>query len=67
MTAIAGKLTTRVLLVHGNSTPTEVGTITTKLHAISNGAGVKLSTRRYRRDLALAFLRMACHVWRQRA
>lgn len=67
MTAIAGTLTTRVLLAHGDGKPVEVGTVTTELHAIGKHAGVQLSTRRYRRSLAAAFLRMAWHTWRTHA
>ena len=67
MAAIAGTLTTRVLLAHGDSTPTEVGTITTDLRATSTGAGVQISYRRYRRDIAIAFLRMAWATWTARS
>ena len=67
MTVTAGTLTTRVLLAHGQSEPVEVGTITTDLRATGGGAGVQLSARRYRRDLAVAFLHMAWHTWTTRA
>ena len=67
MTAIAGTLTTRILLAHGDGEPVEVGTVTTELHAIGKNVGVQLSTRRYRRDLATVFLRMAWHTWRTHA
>ncbi|GGH34151.1 hypothetical protein [Microbacterium album] len=63
MAAIAGTLTTRILVATGDSEPTEVGTVTTDLHATGNGAGITLSARRWRRGLALAFLRMAWATW----
>lgn len=63
MAAIAGTIKTRILLATGDSEAHEVGTVTTELHAMGNGAGVTLSTRRWRRNLALAFLRMAWHTW----
>ena len=63
MAAIAGTIKTRILLATGDSEPHEVGTVTTELHALGNGAGVTLGTRRWRRGLALAFLRMAWHTW----
>ncbi|AXA95450.1 hypothetical protein [Microbacterium sp. PM5] len=67
MTATIGTLTTRVLIAHGDAKPIEVGTVTTEVHALSDGTGITLSTRRYRRDLATAFLRMAWHTWKTRA
>ena len=63
MAVTAGTLTTRILVATGDGKPTEVGTLTTQLHATGRGAGVVISTRRWRRDLALAFLRMAWHTW----
>ena len=66
MAVTAGTLTTRILVATGDGKPTEVGTLTTQLHATGRGAGVVISTRRWRRDLALAFLRMAWHTWTTR-
>ena len=63
MAVTAGTLTTRILVATGDGKPTEVGTLTTQLRATDRGAGVTISTRRWRRDLALAFLRMAWHTW----
>jgi hypothetical protein len=59
MAAVMGTLDTRVLLAVGDGEPAEIGTLTTELHATGRGAGVVVSTRRWRRSLALAFLRMA--------
>jgi hypothetical protein len=64
--AIAGTIDTRILIATGDAQPTDVGTVTTYLHATGNGSGVALSTRRWRRDLALAFLRMAWATWTTR-
>lgn len=66
MAAIAGSIDTRILIATGDAEPTEVGTVTTELHALKSGAGVELSSRRWRRDLALAFLRMAWATWMMR-
>lgn len=66
MAVTAGTLTTRILVATGDGKPTEVGTLTTQLRAAGRGAGVVISTRRWRRDLALAFLRMAWHTWTTR-
>ena len=66
MAVVAGTLTTRVLLAHGDSILVEVGTVTTDLLAVGRGEGVQLSMRRYRRDLALGFLRMAWATWTNR-
>ena len=66
MVVTAGTLTTRILVATGDGKPTDVGTLTTQLHATGRGAGVTISTRRWRRDLGLAFLRMAWHTWTAR-
>lgn len=69
MTATIGGLKTRVLIAHGeNCAPVEVGTLTIPLRASSVGHGVgQISMSRYRRDLAIVFLRMAWGIWRARA
>ncbi|MFI8593742.1 hypothetical protein ACIGCK_04840 [Microbacterium sp. NPDC078428] len=67
MAAIAGTITTRVLLAVGDAEPTEIGSLTTNLHATGSGAGVALSARRWRRSLAIAFLRMAWATWTTRS
>lgn len=66
MAAVMGAIDTRVLLAIGDGEPAEVGTLTTELHATGRGAGVVVSTRRWRRSLALAFLRMAWTMWTMR-
>lgn len=66
MATIAGEMKTRILIAIGDAKPVEVGTMTTELHALGKRAGVTLSTRRWRRDLTLAFLRMAWHTWTTR-
>lgn len=63
MAAIAGTLTTRVLIAIGDGEPAEVATVTTQMHATGSQAGVSLTMSKYRRDLAIAFLRMAWHTW----
>jgi hypothetical protein len=66
MAAIVGTLDTRVLVAVGDGEPVEVGTLTTQMHGTGSRAGVTLSTRKWRRDLAIAFIRMAWHTWTNR-
>ena len=63
MTASIGTIKTRVFIATGNASPVEVGTVTSTLHADGLGTGVVVSTRRWRRDLALALVVMAWNVW----
>lgn len=62
MAAIAGRLSTRILVATGDAEPTELATFATTLHATGTHAGVTIATRRLRRDLTLAFLRCAWHT-----
>jgi hypothetical protein len=64
MAATVGTIRTRILLATAGAEPTEVGTVTTTLRGTSGG--VSLSSRRWRRDLALAFFRMAWATWTTR-
>lgn len=66
MAAIAGTIDTRILIATGDAEPTEVGTVATELRALVGRPGVALSVRRWRRDLAIAFLRMAWATWAMR-
>ncbi len=66
MAVVAGTIKTRIILATGDAEPTEVGAVTSELDALGDRAGVTLSTRRWRRDLALAFLRMAWATWTAR-
>ena len=66
MAAIAGTIDTRILVAVGDAEPAEVGTLTTELRSTGHGAGVTLSARRWRRSMALAFLRMAWVTWSMR-
>lgn len=66
MATVAGTIDTRILVATGDAEPTEIGTVSTEMHALGNGTGVAISTRRWRRDLALAFLRMAWATWTMR-
>jgi hypothetical protein len=59
MPFVVGTLTTRVLLVVGDSEPVEVAAIPTKLSTSRPGPGVVLNSRRWRLSLALGFLRIA--------
>lgn len=61
MAAIIGKIPTRVLVAFGDSDPVEVAQIEYKLSATREGDHVfaEVDERRWRRRMALGFLRIA--------
>lgn len=70
MAVSAGTIDGRVLVAIGDAIPTEVATFTSDLtvtrHLTGHGATLKLDTRKWRRAVAIAFLRIAWHTWTSR-
>lgn len=59
MAAVAGTITTRVLIAVADGEPIEVASLPTQLTASRPGPGVVLNSRRWYLSLALGFLRIA--------
>ena len=70
MAVSAGTIDGRVLVAIADAPPTEVATFTADLtatrHLTGHGATVELDTRKWRRAVAIAFLRIAWHTWTRR-
>ncbi|RZT59329.1 hypothetical protein EV140_1934 [Microcella alkaliphila] len=66
MATTVGTIDTAVLLKVGDSTPIEVATITPTIRATCTGATVHVNTPKWRRTLALTFLRLAWHLFTSR-
>lgn len=61
MAVAVGSIDTRILIAVGSAEPVEVGTLTVKLDAklAADGTSAVLDARRWRRGMAVAFVRMA--------
>lgn len=66
MATTIGTIDTAILLKLGDSTPIEVATITPAIRATRTGATVQVNTPKWRRTLALTFLRLAWYLWTSR-
>lgn len=71
MAVSAGTIDGRVLVAIGDATPTEVATFSADLtvtrHLAVHGATLERDTRKWRRNVAIAFLRIAWHTWTSRS